>query len=93
MSRPYEVQTAIDDLLERRPDLIGAGDDILYEYVKRDNPQLSWAAKDKTRKRRKKYKVNTEPSFVNTFQSWFDGPISESGMFSYDWMKEGYTGL
>ena len=52
MSRPYEVQTAIDDLLERRPDLIGAGDDILYEYVKRDNPQLSWAAKDKTRKRR-----------------------------------------
>ena len=91
MSRPYEVQTAIDDLLERRPDLIGARDDILYEYVKRENPQLSWASKDKTRKRKKKYKVNTEPSFVNTFQSWFDGPISESGMFSYDWMKEGYN--
>ena len=89
MPTPFEVKSAIDDLLVKRPDLQGYSDDVLYEYVKEDNPDIVWADKDKRKKSR--YKTNTSPSFMNTFQSWADGPIAESGMFSANWMKEGYN--
>ena len=89
MPTPFEVKSAIDELLVKRPDLQGYSDDILYEYVKEDNPDVVWADKDKRKKSR--YKTNTSPSFMNTFQSWADGPIAETGMFSANWLKEGYN--
>ena len=87
MPTPFEVKSAIDELLVRRPDLHGYSDDILYQYAKEDDPSLVWADKEKRKKSR--YKTNTSPSFMNTFQSWADGPIAETGMFSANWMKEG----
>jgi hypothetical protein len=89
MPTPFEVRSAIDELLVKRPDLQGYSDDILYQYVKEDDPSLVWADKEKRKKSR--YKTNSSPSFMNTFQSWMDGPIAETGMFSANWLKEGYN--
>jgi len=89
MPIPVEVRSAIDELRSRNPATAGKSDERLYRYLKKSNPSLVWSEVDSAvESKGQQRQVDTSPSFLNSFQTWFDYGIDEN---SADWMKSAYT--
>ena len=68
-----ETRLAIEDYRKQYPSYASLSDESLYHELKQGNSSLSWAELDAEESK----PVDTSPTFLNSFQSWLDGPISE----------------
>ena len=76
-----ETRLAIQERKKIYPNF---SDERLYRQLKVGNPSLSWAELDAEESK----PADTSPTFLNSFQSWLDGPISED---SWNWTREAYN--
>tara|TARA_R100000808_G_scaffold25079_1_gene61451 strand:+ start:5297 stop:11854 length:6558 start_codon:yes stop_codon:yes gene_type:complete len=86
MPIPENIKREVDLFRSEDQGVRNWSDERIYRYLKRDNPNLSWAEADA--KYTKKKKADTSPTFVNAFQSWFDLGIDEN---SAEFFKAGYN--
>ena len=76
-----ETRLAIQERKKMYPNF---SDERLYRQLKVGNPSLSWSELDTEESK----PADTSPTFLNSFQSWLDGPISED---SWNWTREAYN--